>query len=365
MTNQRLLIAPRRNWCFTYNNPPADGHTTFANSIQLACAQRFRYVVLQLEKSESGTLHYQGYLELRTAVRLSWLTKHLFQAHWSSRLGTRDQARNYCMKTDTREPDGGPWELGDYKSGGQGTRVDLAMVATSVKSGFSSKEIAEEYPAQWIKYNKGIKSLINILQPKRTVAPKVYICYGPTGTGKTKWAHDNYPKLYKKPCDTRWFDGYSGQKTLLLDDFSGAASKMSLNYVLQLLDRYPLQVEIKGDYMALLATTIIITTNIHPRLWYKYERRMSQYHALARRLANVLWFKKFGTPAVKVGHGLFFENYWEDAPEGEYLLAMPATPDATIICSDSEEEPQHECPETPTAHQPTMLYSSDEEDLNL
>ncbi len=357
MSDRIKLTAQRRNWCFTKNNPeqPFTTHATFANAIQIACGQRFRYLVFQLEKSATGTLHYQGYLELSRPVRLSWLIKNLFQAHWSGRLGTRDQARNYCMKDDTRVPDSGPWEIGDFKAGGQGTRNDLNMVADSVKSGSSAAVIADEFPAQWIKFSKGIRSLINILQPARTIAPTVYLCYGLTGTGKTKWAHDNFPELYKKPCDTRWFDGYSGQRTVLLDDFSGAASKMSLNYVLQLLDRYPLLVEIKGDYTQFLAVNIIITTNIHPRLWYNYAKRMSQYHALARRFTKVLWFKKFGTPHIEVSHGYYFENYWEDCGDDEYLLEKTQPMDSQVICSDSDDEPAVIIPDTPTEDSNMLL----------
>ncbi len=354
--NRLILTAPRRNWCFTLNNPedPLNTHATFGNSIQIACGKRFRYLVFQLEKCPTtGTLHYQGYLELRTTVRISWLIKNLFQAHWSSRLGSREQARDYCMKADTRVDGTVSWECGDFKAGGQGARTDLQMVAASVQSGAVAEVIAGEFPALWIKYSRGIRSLINILQPARAISRgvTVYLCYGTTGTGKTRWAHESFPRLYKKPCDTRWFDGYSSQETVLLDDFSGAASKMSLNYVLQLLDRYPLLVEIKGDYTQLVATNIVITTNIHPHLWYSYSKRESQYHALARRVTKVLWFKKFGEHPVEVSHGFFFENYWDGCPDAEYLLQktqpMEET-DSQLICSESDEEPDMEIPDTPT-----------------
>ncbi len=138
--------------------------------------------------------------------------------------------------------------------------------------------------------------------------------------GKTKWAYDTYPKLYRKPCDTRWFDKYIGQKCLLVDDFGGASSKMSLNYLLQLLDRYPIQVEVKCDYVDLQSTDIVITTNLHPQTWYNYEKRKEQYNALARRVHQVLWFKEFGKPAISVSVDTFFHSYWEDCADSEYLI---------------------------------------------
>jgi len=65
---------------------------------------------------------------------------------------------------------------------------------------------------------------------------------------------------------------------------------MSLSYVLQLLDRYEMSVEVKGDTVPLLATKIFITTNIHPSCWFKWDGRRIQYLALKRRIHHVLGF---------------------------------------------------------------------------
>lgn len=129
--------------------------------------------------------------------------------------------------------------------------------------------------------------------PRREAAPIVYLLYGEPGVGKTRLVNDKYPigvDSFRKAPDTKWFDGYDAHKVLLLDDFSGAASKMSLSYTLQLLDRYEIAVEVKGDTVPLLATKIFITTNNHPSTWYKWEKREIQYKALSRRIHYVIGF---------------------------------------------------------------------------
>lgn len=117
-------------------------------------------------------------------------------------------------------------------------------------------------------------------------------------------AHPIGDTCHRKAPDSRWFDGYDGHPVLLLDDFSGASSKMSLSYTLQLLDRYPITVEVKGDSVPLLATKIFITTNNHPSTWYKWTNRRIQYAALARRVHFVVCFDEDG--AFSANRNAFF-----------------------------------------------------------
>lgn len=74
-----------------------------------------RFVVWQREKGAEGTEHLQGYIELHAPIRLSAMVEWLRGAHFEPRRGTRDQARDYCMKEDSRLA--GPWERGDFDTG--------------------------------------------------------------------------------------------------------------------------------------------------------------------------------------------------------------------------------------------------------
>ncbi len=103
------------------------------------------------------------------------------------------------------------------------------------------------------------------------------------------YAYLKDPYAYRKDTEGRFFDHYEGEKTMILDDFAGRLSKVSLVNLLKLLDIYPIRIETKGDSKRIKVVQFYITSNIHPRLWYDYERREGQYKALARRIQKILW----------------------------------------------------------------------------
>lgn len=321
-----------RHALFTYNNPT---HTPEDFQALLEAAERVRYAIFQLEVGENGTPHYQGYVEYSSPQRFSYFHNNFARCHLEKRAGTREQARDYCRKEDTRQA--GPWEVGNWSSGGSGSRTDLTGVVDACKTG-SLKRVAEEHPDAILRYSKGIQLLCRLHAPARADPPTVTLLYGLTGLGKTHFVNSRWPigpVTFKKAPDTRWFDGYYAQDVLLLDDFSGASSKMSLAYVLQLLDRYPFDIEIKGDTVPLLATKIFITTNIHPSNWFKWNGRKIQYPALARRFHHVIGFSDDRVPHLLDKTKFFgqlvehqFDNYtahncdWEEVYSSVFLPEM-------------------------------------------
>ena len=87
---------------------------------------------------------------------------------------------------------------------------------------------------------------------------------------------DAYPKI----PNTKFWDGYQGQRVVVIDEFRG---DISISNLLRWFDRYPVLVEIKGSSTVLMAETIYVTSNLDPREWYRDVDSMT-IDALMRRL---------------------------------------------------------------------------------
>lgn len=308
-----------RNYVFTINDKDNLMLDTVLLEAFKACPQ-VRYVVFQEESGgENHTKHYQGYVELKSARRLTFLKK-IAQGHYEVRRGTREQARDYAMKEDTRVA--GPWEYGEWISG-QGARSDLDAAASALREG-GLQMVLENHLPTFIRHSSGFERAAWRLSSSNVREKvEVTLLYGPTGTGKTKYVYDKHPNLYRKTFDDSWFDGYEDQKVLLLDDFSGKSSKMGLTYLLCLLDRYPVTVNIKMSKRNLMAEHIYITTNIHPYMWYDYLHRQEHYKALARRIHRVIVVHK---PNL----------YWDVSPSSFFEHWAEGCDEETVFCDATQ-----------------------------
>lgn len=94
--------------------------------------------------------------------------------------------------------------------------------------------------------------------------PRVAWFYGNTGTGKTHLAMDgldpNNIFIVSAPAKggTLWFDGYCGQSRVVFDDFRPWWCRF--DYLLRLLDKWPVRVQVKGGFVNFIPEEIIITT---------------------------------------------------------------------------------------------------------
>ncbi|AXQ65482.1 MAG: putative viral replication protein [Circular genetic element sp.] len=251
-----MVLSTRcRHFVFTHNNYDPivlEQYRTIFNTSEV------KYAIFGKEVGENGTPHLQGYCSLQKrktfdAVK-AWLPDG---RHIEAAKGNAHQNRTYCSKEGAFE------EFGELPA--QGKRSDLDAVCAMVKDGASIQEIAEEHPNQIVRYGRGIAQLKLHLEEKYThhECRGVWI-YGPPGTGKSHTARAYDEGAYVKP-QNKWWDGYQGEETVILDDLDTP----TLGHYLKIwADKYSCSGETKGGTMQLRHKKLIVTSNYSPEeLW--------------------------------------------------------------------------------------------------
>lgn len=268
-----------KNWCFTLNNYTNDDlHKLNDFSLNELCG----YIIYGKETGAEGTPHLQGYVSLTRKSRLNQVRELIStRAHYEVMRGSPKQAADYCKK------DGDFTEFG-RPPGVKGTRSDLLTVQERIREGATKAEIRDEFFGVYAKYPRAIDAYISDLQGKRNWETENIIFWGKTGKGKTRAVYEfiEADQIYPHPGDN-WFDGYCGQSVVLFDDYNG--SEFKLSYLLKLLDRYPMQVPIKGGYVNWIPRHIYFTSNKDPKIWYEGCNE-EQRKALFRRIKLIKEF---------------------------------------------------------------------------
>lgn len=115
---------------------------------------------------------------------------------------------------------------------------------------------------------------------RATFAPRhVYWYWGKTGVGKTKRSVEEACEkfstnetelgrhLWISHSTSQWYDGYQGQRGVLLDDIR--PSSWPFGELLRILDRYPIEVPVKGGFRKWVPEFIWITAPAEPRVLYR------------------------------------------------------------------------------------------------
>jgi len=272
MSKSNSKNSSSRSWCFTLNNyTPEEVETVKTFPCQ--------YIVFGYEVGENNTPHLQGYFHCESKRSLATLKKKLSsRAHYEV---TQDNAAAiaYCKK------DGNIFESGTPPQ--QGQRTDVEGVRALLDKRTSMLEVAQANFALFTRSYRALERYQQLtLQPRDPAddPPQVVWIYGPPGSGKTKFPFSKHKlaDIYMKPPGP-WFDGYHQQPAVVLDDFD--ANWMNFRSLLHLLDRYPLQVPIKGGFVQFNSKFIYITSDRHPSKIYTNSLEYKQVH---RRCMDIL-----------------------------------------------------------------------------
>lgn len=272
----------KKNWCITINNWTEEDFESFKNF-------EINYILIGFECGESGTEHLQIFMQLKNKKEFTYIKKRLPTAHIEAMKGTAEDNIIYCSK------DKDFIELGKITIKGQ--RNDIKNTYTYIKSNGSMKNFINEIEPNFQNIRIAEKYLY-YCEKKRDWPVSVIWIYGESGCGKSFYAKKEAKKLYgdnvyTKSDSSKWFDGYDGEKCLILDDFRD--SWMTITDFLSLIYRDSKRVEVKGGSRQMQAEKIYITTIHHPNTHYANARGEPK-EQLMRRIELIINKK-----AAKVG----------------------------------------------------------------
>jgi len=302
--------AQTKYWCWVLNNPTEEHMPPSVwPDVEWACWQH--------ERGDEGTDHIQGYAVFKNAKRLQWLKNNCDdRANWKPRESDHLTCKAYHTKEDTRVD--GPWFTGvdKFVPKKKGERTDLIKLQQKLLAGTTAQEIYEdaEFFGVWIRSHRAIDRIISDRSPKRNFQTFTQVYWGPSGTGKSRRANyeaglkddgtpgEPYYILRKPAGNAVYWDGYKGEKHVVIDEFYGWIPRQAM---LTICDRYPTIVDIKNGAVNFAPKKIWITSNDDPRSWWP---RIG-LGAMARRLKP------------PCGGYLYMDQPW--APPGEEPAPMP------------------------------------------
>lgn len=228
------------------------------------------FLVYQLEKCPTTEkLHWQGYAEMKKPMRMKTAQQELgiMGAHMETRKGNAWDAFQYCIKEESAVEEvihiHGTQPSKEHK--GQGHRSDLETIAKEAIAGTKLTELDEKYPGIMLKFDRNVERMRQRHIKPRRHKTKVTCIFGESGIGKSFYVEkietEMKAEAYWHPGE-RWFDGYQQEELVIMNDIG--LGKFDREFLLNLFDRYPMMVPIKGGYAQFTSKQIVITTCTRP-----------------------------------------------------------------------------------------------------
>jgi hypothetical protein len=212
------------------------------------------YIVYGFEIAPTtGTKHLQGYIQTEKRVYLTKINKCLPKVHITICNGSSQDNINYCKKLDNFFEAGTPRvESRRVKK----CKDDWEALVNLAENG-KLEDIRTDNPREFLVYYRTFKQIAMDKMKPEPVERYCYWIHGKPGTGKSRAVHQHYPDAYWKNAN-KWWDGYQGQETVVLDDLGGA---FLYEHLKRWADRYPVIGEVKGSSIGLSYKRFIVTSN--------------------------------------------------------------------------------------------------------
>lgn len=263
-----------RAWCFTLNNYTEVDEKTIDD---IEC----QYCIYGKEIAPTtNTIHLQGYIYFTNAITFNSIKKKLpNKCHIEKAMGSPQDNVKYCSKEGNTKVRG--------KQPIQGERKDLNEIKDDILKGKTVDEIVKEDPMIYHQYGRTLEKLEDIAQRSkyRTEMTTCEWITGPTGSGKSHKAFEGFTPETHYNLNTEdhgWFDGYTGQDTVIINDFKG---EIKYGTLLKLIDKWPMNVPRRNRQPTpFVSKHIIITSIMRPEDVYHNLYEKDGIDQLLRRI---------------------------------------------------------------------------------
>lgn len=239
-----------RNYTFTCNNW-TEVH------VKMLAELKVKYMIYGEEVGESLTPHLQGYVVFKESIPMSVAIRRLQGCHVEVAKGSAQQNIAYCSK-DGKVTEFGAKPLTQQEKGD----TEKARWANILAHAGDQDWLNENEPQVAILHDKALARAALRNKPPlcaRSVLEDEW-WYGPTGTGKSRKAYEEYPGAYRKDPKERWWDGYTDHEVVIIDDFDKYQVAMGGD-LKRWTDHYEFQAPVKGGYIVIRPKKIIVTSN--------------------------------------------------------------------------------------------------------
>lgn len=246
------------------------------------------YMKGQLEQGEGGYVHWQIIAYTKKKVTYTKMMSFWpIEAHIEHTIC--EKAEEYVWKDETSL--GERFEVGE-KSMKRNSQADWDSMFDNAKKGNFDEIPADVKVRCWNQF-QSIAKYYMTPEDRGEVVSHIY--WGVSGSGKTHRAKlesgyfDNPDDVYMKIPSTKFWDGYRGQKNVIIDEFEG---QINISHLKMWCDPSgtACQVEIKGGAVPLKATRFWITSNRDWRDWYGQSASPNDLDAIKRRF-NIKHFE--------------------------------------------------------------------------
>ena len=305
---------------FVVERPYFKSYEHFKQYIENLQIDGLKYAVGQVEKGhKEETLHIQfGLIFDEThGKRFYTMKKYFPTAYMAQARGSNFDIKKYCTKQDTRVEE--PFEFGKFVE--MRKRTDYEEFQSALKSGASDEELLENFytltsTLGFEKINKQRDVMFNSKYKREFRNLETTYIYGDSGVGKTTFIYEQFgfENVFRVSYYGKFqFNGYNGEKILLLDEFSGQVNLYWLN---QILDGFPLKLEVKnGERIACFEKVYICSNFSFFELYGKQQEENARlYETVFRRIHHIYRVDNKGN-FIKEKESIF-----EDIPENEIRL---------------------------------------------